>query len=514
MARTDGEPRRRRPRAAAQTTAAPTTRLDDALDGGGHAVRPPPPPTARSATRLTAAQPQSPPPEPPGRTSPSSPWSAPPSSPAPPKPIDLTIPLATLLGPRRRPGESHGFGPLDPALSRALAALAAASPHTTACVTVTDQNGHAIGHGCLSAGRRKARLPGAPDPPLTALPAHLNLTITATRLPNSSSHPDNHAQPGSHARPAPHRRPAGPSPRPPPPPHGARPPPRQHRQPAARPARPAGRPALVPDLDHHPAQRPAIRRPARARPHPRLRPPPGIARLRAQRRAPPPGPDPRPRVHPPDLLPSRERVRLRARRPLRPGRTHLRVQRRSPLPRLPPGQAVTRLESHPAQTRLAPMGNPQRPHLHPRTQPIPHLTSLARLLPDIHGEHGGVAQHEHLETGIWAGGSAVMLTVSPGCSRRRRCSRWRASCGKPGCLDRLRRAQLDAAALAMMSPVGIAPPRLGWTGPCAPLRTVTTGPCAARYPPFWAATTLARWLARSHAEPGDLRPARRPASGR
>lgn len=69
-----------------------------------------------------------------------------------------------------------------------------------------------------------------------------------------------------------------------------------------------------------------------------------------------------------------------------------------------------------------------------------------------------------------------MLTVSPGCSRQRRCSRWRASCGKPGCLDRLRRAQLDAAALAMMSPVGIAPPRLGWTGPCAPLRTVTTGP--------------------------------------
>ena len=84
--------------------------------------------------------------------------------------------------PARRPGESHGFGPLDPALSRALAAVAAASPHTTACVTVTDENGYAIGHGCLRAGRRKARLPGAPDPPLTALPAHLNLTITATRL--------------------------------------------------------------------------------------------------------------------------------------------------------------------------------------------------------------------------------------------------------------------------------------------------------------------------------------------
>jgi Domain of unknown function (DUF222) len=113
---------------------------------------------------------------------PASPWSSPPSSPAPPKLTELTIPLATLLSPRRRPGESHGFGPLDPALSRALAALAAASPHTTACVTVTDENGYAIGHGCLRVGRRKARLPGAPDPPLTGLPARLNLTITATRL--------------------------------------------------------------------------------------------------------------------------------------------------------------------------------------------------------------------------------------------------------------------------------------------------------------------------------------------
>jgi hypothetical protein len=111
-----------------------------------------------------------------------SPWSTPPGSPAPPRLTDLTIPLATLLGPPRRPGESHGFGPLDPALCRALAALAAASPRTTACVTVTDHNGYAIGHGCLTTGRRRAPLPGAPDPPLTALPARLNLTVTATRL--------------------------------------------------------------------------------------------------------------------------------------------------------------------------------------------------------------------------------------------------------------------------------------------------------------------------------------------
>ena len=134
-------------------------------DGGPPASPASPPPSQRPQSPPSQSPPpEPPPPEPPPPPS-SSPWSAPPSSPAPPKPIDLTIPLATLLGPRRRPGESHGFGPLDPALCRALAALAAASPHTTACVTVTDHNGHAIGHGCLRAGRRKAQLPGPPTRP-------------------------------------------------------------------------------------------------------------------------------------------------------------------------------------------------------------------------------------------------------------------------------------------------------------------------------------------------------------
>jgi hypothetical protein len=157
--------------------------------GGGQPASPTSPPPA---SQSQPSPPQSPPPPPSSSPSspssssssppPSLPWSVPPSSPAPPKPTDLTIPLATLLGPPTRPGESHGFGPLDPALCRALAALAAASPHTTACVTVTDENGYAIGHGCLRTGRRKAPLPGAPDPPLTALPSRLNLTITVTRL--------------------------------------------------------------------------------------------------------------------------------------------------------------------------------------------------------------------------------------------------------------------------------------------------------------------------------------------
>jgi Domain of unknown function (DUF222) len=154
---------------------------DGGSGGGSGGGRPASPASPRPARQPQSPPPQSPPPQSPPPQS-SSPWSALPASPAPPKPTDLIIPLATLLGPPRRPGESHGFGPLDPALCRALAALAAASPHTTACVTVTDDNGYAIGHGCLRTGRRRAQLPGAPAPPLTALATALNLTITATRL--------------------------------------------------------------------------------------------------------------------------------------------------------------------------------------------------------------------------------------------------------------------------------------------------------------------------------------------
>jgi hypothetical protein len=114
---------------------------------------------------------------------------------------DLVIPLATLLGLAERPGEGHGFGVFDPELCRDLAALAAASPYSSLCITVTDADGVATGHGCC----RRAKLTGVP-PGLTgvppggiaamptppgALPARLNLTITADRLaamlPSASS---------------------------------------------------------------------------------------------------------------------------------------------------------------------------------------------------------------------------------------------------------------------------------------------------------------------------------------
>ena len=85
--------------------------------------------------------------------------------------LHLTIPLATLLDLAERPGEMAGLGPIDPALARDLADAAAANPQTSYCVTVTDQQGHAIGHGCARpAPKNRTRTaghdpPGSDDPP-------------------------------------------------------------------------------------------------------------------------------------------------------------------------------------------------------------------------------------------------------------------------------------------------------------------------------------------------------------
>ena len=85
---------------------------------------------------------------------------------------NLTIPAVTLLDLADRPGEMTGIGPIDPDLARDLAAAAARNPRSTWCVTVTDSQGHAIGHGCArpapasrGTNRRKPDMPGGPDPP-------------------------------------------------------------------------------------------------------------------------------------------------------------------------------------------------------------------------------------------------------------------------------------------------------------------------------------------------------------
>ena len=80
--------------------------------------------------------------------------------------VTLTVPLGTAAGLADRPGELSGLGPVDPWLARDLAAAAARQPEaTTWCVTVTDQHGHAVGHGCARPEPKSHRTRAGPGPP-------------------------------------------------------------------------------------------------------------------------------------------------------------------------------------------------------------------------------------------------------------------------------------------------------------------------------------------------------------
>jgi hypothetical protein len=79
--------------------------------------------------------------------------------------VTLTVPLGTVTGLADRPGELAGIGPVDPWLARDLAAAAARNPKTTWCVTVTDEHGHAVGHGCARPEPRSHRKRAGPGPP-------------------------------------------------------------------------------------------------------------------------------------------------------------------------------------------------------------------------------------------------------------------------------------------------------------------------------------------------------------
>ena len=79
--------------------------------------------------------------------------------------VTLTVPLASLTRLADRPGEIPGIGPIDPWLARDLAAAAARNPKTTWCVTVTDGQGHAVGHGCARPEPKRHRKRAGPAPP-------------------------------------------------------------------------------------------------------------------------------------------------------------------------------------------------------------------------------------------------------------------------------------------------------------------------------------------------------------
>jgi Domain of unknown function (DUF222) len=82
--------------------------------------------------------------------------------------INLTVPLVTALGLADRPGLAGLLGPVDPWLARDLVRSAARNPKTTWCLTVTDADGHAIGHGCARPETRtrttRPASRGAPGP--------------------------------------------------------------------------------------------------------------------------------------------------------------------------------------------------------------------------------------------------------------------------------------------------------------------------------------------------------------
>ena len=76
--------------------------------------------------------------------------------------ISLTVPLTTWLGLSGQPGEAAGYGHLDAAACRDLAAAIAAGPGTRWHLIITGPDGTALGHGRARKGNPP---PGRPPPP-------------------------------------------------------------------------------------------------------------------------------------------------------------------------------------------------------------------------------------------------------------------------------------------------------------------------------------------------------------
>jgi len=71
--------------------------------------------------------------------------------------VNLTVPLATLLGITDAPGELGAFGPVTAHTAREIAAAAVDAQTIRWCVTVTGDDGIPIGHGCARPVRRGRR---------------------------------------------------------------------------------------------------------------------------------------------------------------------------------------------------------------------------------------------------------------------------------------------------------------------------------------------------------------------
>ena len=78
--------------------------------------------------------------------------------------VTITVAWSTLTGQSATPAEVGGYGTVDAADARDLAAAAARDPRTRWCVTALHPDGTAAAHGCAP-GRHPPPGPGtAPDP--------------------------------------------------------------------------------------------------------------------------------------------------------------------------------------------------------------------------------------------------------------------------------------------------------------------------------------------------------------
>ena len=115
--------------------------------------------------------------------------------------INVTVPLAAILGLCDTPGEVAAFGPVDADVTRDLIRAAGLHPATRWCVTVVGPDGQAIGHGCAH-GRHPAPAfspDSGTDPPSTGGKP----PGTGGRPPGSNSRPPGtgSSPPGSNSSP-------------------------------------------------------------------------------------------------------------------------------------------------------------------------------------------------------------------------------------------------------------------------------------------------------------------------
>ncbi len=74
--------------------------------------------------------------------------------------INITVPLSTMAGISDSPGHLAGFGPITGHTVRQLVDGAAGQPGVRWCITVTGDDGEAVGHGCATRIRSSGGPPG------------------------------------------------------------------------------------------------------------------------------------------------------------------------------------------------------------------------------------------------------------------------------------------------------------------------------------------------------------------